>query len=260
MVAGAGTARALSAPPSVTSVSPDSGPAAGGTTVTIMGDNLAGTATVTFGPGNEATNEGCSPLYFGPCVLVVVSPPGTGTVDVQVTENGETSVATSADQFTYTAQATATSVTSSANPAQVGTPVTYTATVSPAPGGGTVSFTDNGSAITGCQDLPVASAACSQTYSGAGADNIVAAYSGTAGFAASTSPVFSEIITTGHCSSLAGCNLQGTDLNSVNLPGANLNGSNLQGASVQGADLDGATLQGAGSPDERSNGYAPELR
>jgi hypothetical protein len=37
-------------PPAITSISPSSGPAAGGTTVTITGTNLGGATKVTFGP------------------------------------------------------------------------------------------------------------------------------------------------------------------------------------------------------------------
>jgi Pullulanase X25 domain len=45
---------------------------------------------------------------------------------------------------------TITSLTSSINPVAVGQPVLYTATVTPAPAGGSVTFTDNGAPILGC--------------------------------------------------------------------------------------------------------------
>ena len=50
--------------------------------------------------------------------------------------------------------ATSTVIVSSPNPAAVRSPITLTATVSPTPTGGTVSFTDNGAPITACQSRP----------------------------------------------------------------------------------------------------------
>jgi Big-like domain-containing protein len=64
---------------------------------------------------------------------------------------------------------TTTTVSSSADPSIVGQPVTYTATVSPAPPGGTVQFWDNGftgTLITGCTAVPVSAdgtATCTAT-------------------------------------------------------------------------------------------------
>lgn len=86
--------------PTVTGVSPSSGPVAGGTSVTITGTNLLGTTTVDFGsvPADESTvtvdPSGAS--------LTVTSPAGTaGTVDVTVTTPGGTSALSTVDQFTY---------------------------------------------------------------------------------------------------------------------------------------------------------------
>ena len=81
--------------PVVTGISPTSGPAAGGTSVTVTGTNLTG-GTVAFGP-NAATGVTC-----GATSCTTTSPAGTGTVDVEVTTTAGTSAATSADQFTYT--------------------------------------------------------------------------------------------------------------------------------------------------------------
>jgi uncharacterized protein YjbI with pentapeptide repeats len=78
---------------------------------------------------------------------------------------------------------TTTSVSSSLDPSVVGQPVTYTATVSPDPGGGTVAFTDNGSSITGCTAVPLSAgtATCSTTPGTVAftEHDIVATYSGT---------------------------------------------------------------------------------
>jgi hypothetical protein len=83
--------------PVVTSVSPDVGPAAGGTAVTITGKVFThvsavdfGSTPVTFTVGKHGTID-------------VISPPGTGTVDVSVTNaSGTSAVGNPVDQFTYT--------------------------------------------------------------------------------------------------------------------------------------------------------------
>ncbi len=83
-------------PPVVTSISPTSGPAGGGTSVTINGANFTG-STVTFGstPASITSNTGTQ--------LTVIAPPGSGTVDVIVTNAGGSSTPSAADRFTYTA-------------------------------------------------------------------------------------------------------------------------------------------------------------
>jgi hypothetical protein len=87
---------------SVTSVTPNSGSTTGGATVTIRGtnfDTVAGNTTVKFGP-NPATNVSCADVN----TCSVLSPAGTGTVDVQVTTPaGGTSPVSAADKFSYVA-------------------------------------------------------------------------------------------------------------------------------------------------------------
>jgi hypothetical protein len=76
--------------------------------------------------------------------------------------------------------ATTTTVSSSADPSIIGQPVTYTATISPVPGGGTVGFTDNGTPITGCTaqpEQPGGTATCQATPA-PGMNTIAAAFSG----------------------------------------------------------------------------------
>ena len=80
--------------PTITSISPSSGPAGGGTAVTINGSNFTG-STVKFGSA-AATITGNSGTQ-----ITVTSPPGTGTVDVIVTNAGGSSATSSADRFTY---------------------------------------------------------------------------------------------------------------------------------------------------------------
>ena len=75
---------ARSAQPSVTGISPATGPAAGGTTVTITGTNLANASAVDFG-----SVQVTSFLSDTDGEITLVSPAGSGSVDVKVvTANG----------------------------------------------------------------------------------------------------------------------------------------------------------------------------
>jgi uncharacterized protein YjbI with pentapeptide repeats len=139
---------------------------------------------------------------------------------------------------------TTTGIATSGNPSTVGQQVTYTATVSPTPDGGAVAFTDNGSPISGCSAVRLSSgsATCSTTPSTTGAHNIVATYSGSVDFLASTSPSLTEVVTRVPCNALAGCNLSDLDLSHANLAGADLQGANLNGVNLSGAFVAGANL------------------
>ena len=83
--------------PTVTNVNPTSGPAAGGTSVTITGTGFTAGTTVKFGSADAA-----GIVFSSSTSITAVSPPGTGTVDVTVTTPGGTSPTSSADRFTYT--------------------------------------------------------------------------------------------------------------------------------------------------------------
>ena len=86
--------------PIATSVSPPSGPTAGGTTVTITGERFTGTFRVDVG--------GVAVPYTldSDSQITAVTPPGpAGTVDVTVTTDVGTSATGTADQFTYTPSA-----------------------------------------------------------------------------------------------------------------------------------------------------------
>lgn len=73
-------------------------------------------------------------------------------------------------------------LSASQNPSIVGQEVTYTATVSPVPDGGTVLFRNNGTAITGCTaqtvDAVSGEATCPVIHSSVGTYTIIAEYSG----------------------------------------------------------------------------------
>ncbi|MFE2873735.1 IPT/TIG domain-containing protein [Embleya sp. NPDC059259] len=86
--------------PAVTSISPNSGPEAGGTVVTVTGSNLAGATGVTFGPGRPATSFACTATS---CTVTAPPGPGAGQVDVRVSTAGGTSASVPADRYTYVA-------------------------------------------------------------------------------------------------------------------------------------------------------------
>ena len=93
---GGGTGGGASSAPGVQLLSPAFGPAAGGTTVTVIGSGLIGTTAVDFGatPATSVTVHSDSEL-------VAVDPAGTGTVDVTVVTAHGTSGIVPADRFVY---------------------------------------------------------------------------------------------------------------------------------------------------------------
>jgi len=85
------------ADPIITSITPTSGPAAGGTVVTINGENFTEGDTVSF-DGVPAAGV----TVVSPTVITATTPPGVGVVDVTVNRNnGQT--ANLPDSFTYNA-------------------------------------------------------------------------------------------------------------------------------------------------------------
>jgi IPT/TIG domain/Bacterial Ig-like domain (group 3) len=84
--------------PHITSISPNHGPATGGTTVDIFGSEFAnGGTTAKFG-----TNTSSSVTWIDSTHVRAVSPPGdSGTVDITAMTGAGTSDTSSADQFTY---------------------------------------------------------------------------------------------------------------------------------------------------------------
>jgi alpha-tubulin suppressor-like RCC1 family protein len=83
--------------PTVTALSPASGPTTGANTVTVSGTGFAPGAAVYFG-----TQAGTNVSVKSSKQLTVSAPAGSGTVDVFVAENGTSSPLTSADKYTYT--------------------------------------------------------------------------------------------------------------------------------------------------------------
>ena len=93
-----------------------------------------------------------------------------------------------------------TSVASSGTPSTLGASVTFTATVSGSNPTGTVSFTDGGTAISGCATQALSgtgnsrTATCSTTVLTLGTHTIAAIYSGGGGNASSTSAGLSQVV------------------------------------------------------------------
>jgi hypothetical protein len=109
--------------PSVTSVSPASGPAAGGTPVTITGTGFLGTSAVDFG-----TTLATSFTVNSDTSITATVPQGFNTVDVTVTNPGGSSPTVAADLFSYTPAPTVTNVSPAVGPEAGGTVVTITGT------------------------------------------------------------------------------------------------------------------------------------
>jgi Bacterial Ig-like domain (group 3)/Fibronectin type III domain len=91
---------------------------------------------------------------------------------------------------------TATSLTSSADPAKAGETLVYTARVSPTPNAGTVTFTDGGTPVPGCAGKVIsgAEAGCTVSYRSPASYDITAEYSGDVAYAPSTSPYLTQTV------------------------------------------------------------------
>ncbi len=107
--------------PAVTGLSIHEGPAAGGTSVKVTGNNFAGATKVKF--GTTAVTASCTAIECS-----AVSPAGSGTVDVTVTNAGGTSLKGSADHFSYVPAPLITKVTPNTGPGGGGTSVTIKGT------------------------------------------------------------------------------------------------------------------------------------
>ncbi len=113
------------AAPTVTGLSPTTGPAAGGTLVTITGTGFTGATAVDFGT-TAATNV----TVVSDTTITADSPAGTGVVNVTVTTPAGTSAVSPADEFTYTVAAApvVTGLSPTTGPTAGGTLVTITGT------------------------------------------------------------------------------------------------------------------------------------
>uniref|UniRef100_UPI000B090E59 IPT/TIG domain-containing protein n=1 Tax=Nocardia fusca TaxID=941183 RepID=UPI000B090E59 len=110
-----GVSYTYAAVPSLTSLTPSSGPTAGGTTVILTGTGLSTASAVNFG-GTPATSF----TVDSDTQITAVAPAGTGTVQVTVTTAGGT---TNGLAYTYVAVPTLTTLVPSSGPVAGGTTV-----------------------------------------------------------------------------------------------------------------------------------------
>jgi len=153
-------------PPTVGSVAPVSGPAGGGTSVTVTGTGFLAGASVTFG-GTAATNV----VVVGPTSITAKTPShATGVVNVVVTNtDGQSGTATGAYTYTPNPAPTVTAISPATGPAGGGTPVTITGTGFLT--GATVTF--GGTSATGVTVVSGTSITATAPAHAAGAVNIV---------------------------------------------------------------------------------------
>jgi hypothetical protein len=113
--------------PIVNSISPNSGPSAGGTIVTVTGSHFTGANAVDFGPA-----AGLKVSDVSDTQITVVSPSqdvvGQRTADVRVITPAGTSAITPADVFTYVLPPSVASIAPAFGPVAGGTPVSITGT------------------------------------------------------------------------------------------------------------------------------------
>ncbi len=179
-------------------------------TATVSGGPTS-TGTVNFTDnGTTITGCGTQALTAGVATCTPATYAASGSHPIVAIYSGTTSgtlyaASTSATLTQTVGAATTTVVISSANPSAVNGAVTYTATVSGGPTTtGTVTFTDNGTTITGCsgRSLTGSAATCviaANTYTTSGTHPIVATYSGTSTgtlYGPSTSATFNQYVGT----------------------------------------------------------------
>ena len=109
--------------PTVTAVSPNSGPSTGGTALTVTGTNFTTGATVKFG-----TTAATGVTVTSATSLTATSPAGSGTVDVTVSTGAGTSSPGAADQFTYAVAGWTATLSASSTSPSIGQSVTLNAT------------------------------------------------------------------------------------------------------------------------------------
>jgi uncharacterized protein YhjY with autotransporter beta-barrel domain len=121
--AAAGNAFTYVATPTVTALSPDTGPATGGTVVTLTGTNLTGATAVRFGatPASGFTVNSATSI-------TATAPAGSGTVNVTVDTAGGTSAAAPGNQYLYIGAPMVTGIAPNQGPTSGGTAVTITGT------------------------------------------------------------------------------------------------------------------------------------
>ncbi|GEM_PF-2868181 len=154
--------------------------------------------TSTFSAEEASTPSGTlTPLVTSPQVQVT-SPPTTTTASSTTSTTTAGGGGPLGGGVPGGATPTTTVLMATPNPVTVGQPVTFTATVTPGPGAGTVQFTDNGLPIAACSALPfitsTSAVTCRLSYDAPGLHDVVATYSGDSFFSGSSSNSFGEVV------------------------------------------------------------------
>jgi len=161
----------LASAPTVTGVSPSTGPTAGGQSVTITGTSFTGATSVTFG-GVPAT----SVIVVGPTSITCVTPAGAaGLQTVAVTTPSGTG--SNGSVYTYVAAPTVSSVTPSIGPLAGAQAVTITGTNFV----GVTSVTFGGAAATSVVVVGPTSITCVTPAGSAGAASVAVTATGGSG-------------------------------------------------------------------------------
>ena len=109
----------VAAAPTISNLTPASGPTKGGTKVTIRGSGFVGTLTVHFG-----TRPAKLFRVVSSSEIVVIAPPGSGTAYVTVSAAGVSSRTTAPGRYTFVAAPTISNLTPTVGPTKGGTKVT----------------------------------------------------------------------------------------------------------------------------------------
>jgi len=172
------------AAPTVSAVTPDAGPIAGGSAVVLTGTGFTGATAVTFG-----ATLADDLVVVSPTQITATSPAGTGTINVRVTTNGGTSATGTGNQFTYVAAPQIDTISPASGPTAGGTAVTLTGT----------NLTNATLTVDGAPITPTDNAATAITFTtpahAAGAVSVVATTAGgstSASFTYVTAPVASS--------------------------------------------------------------------
>jgi predicted outer membrane repeat protein len=154
-----------------------------------LADNGGPTETQAITPGSRA--------YGAVPAAVCRSAPFLQTDQRGLPRPGNGKANCDSGAYEHQAATTTTALASSESPSTAGGQVTFTATVSPTPDAGTVSFTDGGTTISGCGAAAISAtgqATCQATYPAAGSHSIVGSYSGDAAFTSSDSPPLVQVV------------------------------------------------------------------
>lgn len=183
-------------PPTISSVTANSGSLSGGTGVTISGTLFGSTTAVTFG-GSAATNV----VVVDANTITATTPAhAQGAVDVVVTtEHGS---ATSVNAYTYTKNNSTTAVNGTPQPSSYGQQVTFTATVTNG-ATGNVTFKD-GLTTLGTTAISGNTAQYQTSTLSVGAHSITATYNGDSSYNSSTSAPFSQTVNKANSSTALG--------------------------------------------------------